>query len=108
MTNPSTVDASAGYYQAGLGLRLFRMALGTFEKLWPAFAVRAATRIFCTPLPPKWLQRSARFPADWRTQHWSFEAASLTVYSQPAAPHGPVALLVHGWGGHARQLLALA
>ena len=27
---------------------------------------------------------------------------------RPSAPHGPVALLVHGWGGHAGQMLALA
>ena len=108
MTNPSAVDVTAGYYQAGLGLRLFRVALGTFEKLWPAFAVRAATRIFCTPLPPKWMHRRASAGADWRIQHWAFEDASLTVYSRPATPHGPVALLVHGWGGHASQLLPLA
>jgi pimeloyl-ACP methyl ester carboxylesterase len=32
----------------------------------------------------------------------------VTVYSAPAAPHSPVVLLVHGWGGHAGQLLPLA
>jgi pimeloyl-ACP methyl ester carboxylesterase len=108
MTNPSAVDATAGYYQASLGLRLFRLVLGTSQKLWPALAVRAAVRVFATPLPPKWLHRPAGIGAEWRVEQWAFEDANLTVYSQPAAPHAPVALLVHGWGGHARQLLPLA
>jgi pimeloyl-ACP methyl ester carboxylesterase len=108
MNTRTAVDVTAGYYQGSVGLRLFRLALGTAQKLWPALAVRAAGRLFCTPLPPKWLQRRTAWDAAWRTQHWAFEEANLTVYSQPAAPHGPIALLVHGWGGHARQLLALA
>ena len=108
MTTSSAADATAGYYRAGIGLRLFRLALGASQKLWPALAVRAAARLFATPLPPKWLQRRSSPGAGWRTERWAFEDASLTVYSQSAAPHGPVALLVHGWGGHARQLLPLA
>lgn len=108
MANPSAVDVTAGYYQGGIGLRLFRLALGTSQRLWPAFAVRAAGRLFATPLPPKWLQRPANLGPQWRADAWAFENDSLTVYSQPAAPHGPVALLVHGWGGHAKQLLPLA
>jgi len=108
MNSPPAIDATAGYYPAGIGLRLFRFALGTSQKLWPALAVRAAVRLFATPLPPKWLQRKGHWDASWRIEHWPFEQAQLTVYSQPAAPHGPVALLVHGWGGHARQMLALA
>lgn len=103
----NAVDA-AGYYQAGLGLRTFRFVLGTSQKLWPGLAVRAAVRLFLTPLPPRWLQRGGRWDAAWRVERWAFEDASLTVYSQPAAPHGPLALLVHGWGGHARQMLPLA
>ncbi|MBE7367595.1 alpha/beta hydrolase [Ramlibacter pallidus] len=108
MSTPPTAAASPGYYQPGAGLRLFRWSLGTAQKLWPAFAVRAAARLFMTPLPPKWLQRRTRWDAGWRIAAWRFEDASLTVYDQPAAPHGPVALLVHGWGGHAGQLLPLA
>lgn len=108
MNHPSSaVEATAGYYQAGAGLRLFRLALGAAQKLWPALAVRAAARVFTTPLPPRWLQRH-RWDAAWRIDRWSFEDAQLTVYAPAATPHGPVALLVHGWGGHARQLLPLA
>ena len=107
-TSGSAVQATAGYYQASLGLRLFRFALGTSQRISPALAVRAAVRVFTTPLPPKWLQRRTTWTADWKVAHWPFEHAELTVYTQPAQPHGPVALLVHGWGGQARQLLPLA
>lgn len=108
MNSRTAVDATAGYYQASVGLRLFRAALGTSQRLWPALAVRGAMRLFTTPLPPKWLQRKGHWDPAWDVTHWSFEQAQLTVYSQAAAPHGPVALLVHGWGGHARQMLQLA
>lgn len=104
----TSVDTTAGYYQANTGIRLFRLALAASQRLWPALAVRAATRLFATPLPPKWMNRRTAWEATWRTEQWAFEQASLTVYSQPVAPHGPVALLVHGWGGHAGQLRALA
>jgi len=108
MSTRTAVGAGAGYYQAGLALRLFRAALGTSQKLWPGLAVRAATRLFVTPLPPRWLRRRARWAPEWRIEQLPFEDAGLTLYSLPAAPHGPVALLVHGWGGHAAQLQPLA
>jgi len=108
MDNPGAVQVTAGYYQASVGLRLFRFTLGAFQRLWPALAVRAAVRLFCTPLPPKWLQRRVSWDADWNVAHWRFEDATLTTYTPAASPHGPVALLVHGWGGSARQLLPLA
>ncbi len=107
MTRPALAATSA-FYQASPGIRLFRIALGTFQRLWPSLAVRVACRLFLTPLPPKWLNRSKAWDPSWRVEQWPFETASLTVYSQAAAPHGPVALLVHGWGGHAGQMLALA
>lgn len=105
----SPVDATAGYYgQAGIGLRMFRFALGTSQRVWPALAVRAATRLFATPLPPKWLNRRTHWGADWRLEAWPFEEASLTLYTPRVAPEGPIALLVHGWGGHAGQFKLLA
>ena len=108
MTTRTTLEATSAFYQASPGMRLFRFALGTFERLSPALGVRAARRLFCTPLPPKWMTRRAKWSAPWRIERWPFEEASVTVYSQAAAPHGPIALLVHGWGGHARQMLPLA
>lgn len=108
MNTRTAVDATAGYYQASLGLRMFRFALGTSEKLSHGLAVRLAQRLFLTPLPPNWLRRKARWNDTWKAEHWPFEDAGLTVYAPAAAPHAPVALLVHGWGGHARQMLPLA
>ena len=103
----TALQATSAFYQASPGIRMFRMALAASQRLWPALAVRAACKLFLTPLPPKWLHRRA-WDASWRIESWPFENASVTVYSQAVAPHGPVALLVHGWGGHAGQMLALA
>lgn len=109
MSRAALESTSVFYHQhRGPGIRLFRLALGTSQRLWPALAVRAAYRLFATPLPPKWLNRRTPWDANWRIERWPFEQASVTVYSQAAAPHGPVVLLVHGWGGHARQMLPLA
>ena len=108
MNTRTAVEATAGYYQASLGLRLFRVALGTAQRIWPALAVRAATRLFATPLPPRWLQRRGHWGDAWTITQWPFEEAQLTLYAPAVAPRGPTALLVHGWGGHARQLLPLA
>ena len=106
-SSSSAVGLPAGYYGESLGIRLSRLALRSSQKLWPGLAVRAAVRLFTTPLPPKWLQRPP-WPAGWRVQRWPFERAGLTLYAPAdAPPDAPVALLVHGWGGHARQLLPL-
>ena len=106
--NRTALDTTAGYYQASPGIRLSRLALAASERLWPRLAVRAAYRLFATPLPPKWLNRRQPWDDGWRIERWPFEQADLTLYSRPVAPHGPLALLVHGWGGHAGQLRPLA
>lgn len=106
--NRTALQATSAFYQSSPGIRLFRLALGASQRLWPSLAVRGALRLFGTPLPPKWLQRRSGWDAGWRIESWPFENASVTVYSQPVAAHGPVVLLAHGWGGHARQMLALA
>jgi pimeloyl-ACP methyl ester carboxylesterase len=104
----TAVQATSAFYSASRGVRVFRWALTASQRLWPSLAVRAASRLFGTPLPPKWLSRGAPWDARWRVEHWPFEDANITIYSQAAAPHGPVVLLIHGWGGHARQMLPLA
>ncbi|AMO23292.1 hypothetical protein GCM10027034_42240 [Ramlibacter solisilvae] len=104
----TAVQATSEFYQASPAVRLFRLAITASQRVWPALAVRAACRLFLTPLPPKWMHRRKRWDAQWRIERWPFEDASLTLYSPAAAPHGPVVLLVHGWGGHAGQLLPLA
>ncbi len=104
----TTLQATSSFYQSSPGLRLFRLALGACEQLWPKLAVRAAYRLFATPLPPRWLRRRTAWDTRWQIDSWLFEDASLTLYALAAAPPGPVALLVHGWGGHGGQMLALA
>ncbi len=101
------MQTASTYYQANPGTRWLRWALGLSEKLWPALAVRGAYRVFGTPLPPKWLHRRQPALAAWRATPWPFEQASITLYEPPGAP-GPVVLLLHGWGGHAAQMLPLA
>ncbi len=103
----TTLQATSAFYQAGPGIRVFRLAMRAAQRLWPALAVRAAARLFGTPLPLKWMNRRP-WDAQWHTERWRFEDAGITVYQRAVAPHGPVALLVHGWGGHAGQMLALA
>jgi pimeloyl-ACP methyl ester carboxylesterase len=108
MSTRSAVQATSTFYQASPGIRAFRVGLAAAERMWPALAVRMATRLFLTPLPPKWLHRRGNWHKDWRAESWPFEDASVTVYSPAVAPHAPVVLLVHGWGGHAAQMLPLA
>lgn len=104
----SFLEATVAFYNTSPVTRLFRWGLGASQRLWPALAVRAAYRLFGTPLPPRWLARRRPWPADWTITAWPFETANITLYARPVAPHGPVVLLVHGWGGHAGQMLALA
>jgi pimeloyl-ACP methyl ester carboxylesterase len=104
----TALQATSTFYQASPGIRFFRAALAASERLWPSLAVRLAYRLFLTPLPPKWLHRRSTWHKAWRTEQWPFEDANITVYSPAAAPHAPVVLLVHGWGGHAAQMLPLA
>ncbi|WP_395686575.1 alpha/beta hydrolase [Caenimonas koreensis] len=108
MAARTAVQATSAFYQASPGIRLFRLALGAFERVAPSLGVRAARRLFCTPLPPKQMTRRAKWAQPWQAEHWPFENASVTLYSPAVAPHAPVVLLVHGWGGHARQMLPLA
>lgn len=113
-SSSSTSAPSSSYYAgrpASPGTRLLRWGLAASQRLWPGLAVRAAYRLFGTPLPPRWLvgaRRRQGWSPDWHVEQWPFENASLTLYSRPVAPHGPVVLLLHGWGGHAGQLRALA
>lgn len=108
----TTTSVPPGYYSASPLMRAMRFGLGASQRLWPALGVRAAYRVFGTPLPPKWLYRGQHPGTDWRREAWSFEDANLGIYHLAAQDSGaesaPVVLLVHGWGGHAGQMLPLA
>ena len=101
--------AASNYYGASPWMRALRLALGASQRAWPALGVRAAYRLFGTPLPLKWLNRRHGPRAGWQREAWAFENASLGLYTPDAAsPDAPRVLLVHGWGGHAGQMLPLA
>lgn len=104
----TSLQATSAFYNASPLTRIFRWGLGASQQLWPALAVRAAYRLFGTPLPPKWISRRRKWSPDWHIEQWPFEDAGITLYLRPVAPPGPVVLLAHGWGGHAGQMLALA
>lgn len=108
ISDTAAVRATTAFYQSSPGLRLFRWCLAGAERFWPSLAMRAAARLFVTPMPPRWLQRRRRWSTDWQTQRWPFEQASLTVYTRGVRDGAPTALLLHGWGGDAGQMLALA
>ena len=62
----TTLEATSAFYSASRTTRIFRWGLGTSQRLWPALAVRAAYRLFGTPLPPKWLTGAiAGAPTGW-------------------------------------------
>jgi pimeloyl-ACP methyl ester carboxylesterase len=111
-SSAATHAAQSNYYRPGRLMRALRLGLTTSERVWPALGVRAAFRLFGTPLPPKWLYRAHAPGAGWRRESWSFESASVGLYhlatQDSGAESAPVVLLVHGWGGHAGQMLALA
>ena len=107
--NDTTITPAAALYGSNAGVRLLRWLLAATQRVWPALAVRAAARLFGTPLPPRWLRRARAWGPGWKVERWPFEQAGLTVYSPAdSAPRSRIALLVHGWGGHAGQLLPLA
>ncbi len=106
--NTTPLQTASAYYDTNPATRWLRWALGVSERVWPPLAVRGAYRLFGTPLPPKWLHRRQPALAQWRATAWAFENASITLYQPPPAPHGPTVLLLHGWGGHAAQMLPLA
>ncbi|MFY3383534.1 alpha/beta fold hydrolase [Paracidovorax sp. MALMAid1276] len=113
MTSPthpsgSALQATQSFYGDHPVMRVLRAGLGAAERLWPALAVRAAYRLFGTPLPLRRPGRRAVPAGAWRAERWPFEDAEISVYTPQAQPHGPAVLLLHGWGGHARQMRPLA
>jgi len=107
-TTQATLPAATRYYDANPGIRLFRFGLAAAQRLWPALAVRAAYRLFGTPLPLRWQRARSGWDSSWRIESWPFESANLTLYTTAQPPDAPTALLVHGWGGNAAQMRPLA
>jgi pimeloyl-ACP methyl ester carboxylesterase len=108
MTTSTALQAGSAYYQNAPALGALRWVMGTTERLAPALAVRAAYRLFGTPLPLRRPGRPEDWSAHWQVERWPFENAEITLYHLDTPTPGPTALLLHGWGGHARQMRALA
>lgn len=113
----TTDNPAALFYAGGLGLKLVRRLLGAAQALTPALVERLAFRLFCTPMPPKWRTRRA-LPAPWQAQPWELMGQRLQAWrhaeamvrgeaAAPATQERPRVLLVHGWAGSARHMLAL-
>lgn len=104
-----SVSAAAMFYDHHAAVAWLRRGLRGAAHVNPRLAARAATALFCTPLPPKFAARRTAVPAGFAVEQWPFEQASLTLYRPRTAPaQAPVALLAHGWGGHGLQWAALA
>jgi len=96
------------FYAGGATATLLRQGLRLAQALGPRLGGALALRLFCSPLPPKFLGRRA-LPAPWVAEDWAFEGSHLRAWrhGEPAAER-PRVLLVHGWGGRAAQMRALA
>jgi len=103
----SALSATSDFYGGGPAIKLVRATLLAAQAVSHRLAVRAAYRLFGTPLPLKWLHRNSAPAHDWHARSWQFEGAGLTTYSSGGDVRRSV-LLVHGWGGFAGQMLPLA
>ena len=101
--NPATL-----FYAGGAMATLLRQGLRLAQALGPRLGGAMALRLFCSPLPPKFLGRRA-LPAPWAAEDWAFEGSQLRAWRHgESAGDRPRVLLIHGWGGRAAQMKALA
>lgn len=102
--NPATT-----LYATSRTASLLGASLRAVHALQPALGTRLATKLFFTVLPNKLAARRQRLGRQWQAERWPFERASLTLYRHAEADTSrPLVLLVHGWAGHAQQMLPLA
>lgn len=112
-SNPSptgagnALRATSDFYGGGPAIKLIRFGLSAVQILAPSLAVRAAYRLFGTPLPLKWRNRRFAPGSHWQRHAMAFEGVDLTTYAADGNPARSV-LLIHGWGGHAAQMLPMA
>lgn len=101
--NPATL-----FYAGGLAAMLLRQGLRLAQVMGPQLGGALALRLFCSPLPPKFLGRRA-LPAPWVAEDWAFEGSQLRAWrhADSAAEQRPRVLLIHGWGGRAAQMRQL-
>lgn len=96
------------FYAGGATAALLRQGLRLAQAMGPRLGGALALRLFCSPLPPKFLGRRA-LPAPWLAEDWAFEGSHLRAWRHAdASVDRPRVLLVHGWGGRAAQMKSLA
>ena len=96
--NGGALRATSDFYGGGPAIKLVRATLLAVQALSHRLAVRAAYRLFGTPLPLKWLHRSGLPAHDWQRKQWPFEQSGVTTYTASGDPARTV-LLVHGYRG---------
>jgi pimeloyl-ACP methyl ester carboxylesterase len=106
----SSLKSTTQFYgHMGFAMRAVRGVLWLGQALGPRIGVPLATRIFLTPLPLKWLQKRKPWDTGWSIKRSAFENASITLHRHETQhQQNGIALLVHGWGGHAGQMLPIA
>ncbi len=97
------------FYAGGATAMLLRQGLRLAQVMGPQLGGALALRLFCSPLPPKFLGRRA-LPAPWVAEDWAFEGSHLRAWrhAEATGAERPRVLLIHGWGGRAAQMRALA
>lgn len=103
-----SASTAPAYFGNGAGIRLLRYSLGALQRVSPALAIRTAHRLFCTPSPLRWRRPRSGIRVGWQIESLPFEGSHLTLHMPAGTASGPTALLLHGWGGHAHQMSALA
>lgn len=109
MSTSSPTNPVHLFYASGLSLKVLRSGLGLLQRLAPRLSAGLAFQLFSTPLPAKWGQRQ-QLPSPWQAQPWELMGQQLVAWRHADATrqtYRPRVLLVHGWGGSARQMRAL-
>lgn len=110
MSPKTTPNPASLFYAGAVSLRLLRGLLALSQSLSPRFSAALAFQLFSTPIPFKWATRRS-LPAPWQAQPWELMGRRLNAWRHSeaaASAERPRVLLVHGWAGEARQMLALA
>lgn len=108
MSAGAKANPASLFYAGGAAAVILRQCLRLAQVLGPGLGGALALRLFCSPLPPKFLGRRA-LAAPWVAQDWAFEGKGLRAWRHAdSAGDRPRVLLVHGWGGKAVQMQSLA
>lgn len=100
-------DAIAQWYARQPAVTWLGRGIAAAQALRPGVATRLAARLFFTPLPAKWRAARAAVPVGWRVESLPFERGRIALYRPGHDRAGAPVLLLHGWGGAARQMATM-